>query len=1122
MPAARDRMALEPGGIWLAPAGARVTISGGRLRVRAAPEPAGERGTIDSFFVSLAEDQKDRAVGIIMEGVTHGDGTLGTTAIKELGGFTLAERSGAQDAEELHDQSPRTAAAIADFLGPVEEVAGRVLAHHLKRRRQQAAHSFEDMVAEAGPQLKKIATVLRNRTGHDFHGYKHNTFFRRVQRRMQVTQAETVEAYLDVLRTDAEEAQNLFNDLLIGVTHFFRDQKEFQALEREVIPRLFEGKGAGDQIRVWVLGCATGEEAYSLAILLREHMSRIDAVPHIQIFATDIDSRALTQARVGRYAASAVQELSPERLARWFVKEGNTYCIVKELREMCIFSQHNLIKDAPFSRLDLVSCRNLLIYLNAELQNRVIPLFHFALKPGGFLFLGNSENVSRHGKLFAPVDRRFRIFRQVETINRVLPQFPLSAATGVRPPMDAPVLPRPAFTNGSAVAKQAERLMERYAPAYLILDENHDVLHFSGRTGRYLDPPTGIATLNVFNLIHRDLRMDLRAALLRIETDGQPVRVNGLRVGQNGKTMFVTLTIEPLDGGPGHPRRHAVILQDGHVVSDEDEAHQFASARLSSAEDETVRRLEEELRITRERLQATIEELESTNEELKASNEEYQSVNEELQSSNEELETSKEELQSLNEELQTVNGELAHRVEELGRANSDLKNLLESTQIATVFLDNELRIKSFTPAITDIVHLIDSDVGRPIHHIAKKIAYDDLEGDARRVIRTLSTIERETASPQSGSRFLTRILPYRSVDNVIEGVVITFLDITPLSRAEQRLRESESRFRSVVEGIPQLVWRAVDGGQWTWSSPQWTQFTGQTEEASLGQGWLEAVHPDDRDTVREAWATAAETGKLEVDHRLWNADAGDWRSFRLRASPVRNDAGQPVEWFGTATDVDELLALQQRQEMLLHELQHRVRNILALVRSIATRTARTSETVEDYERELGGRITAMARTQNILTSAPGARLDLAELFTNELIAQGARIPGNVSVAGPHVTLSGKAAESLSLAIHELATNAAKYGALSSDQGRLTVSWQVADPETSPRLVISWVEEGVEVPPPKRRGFGSDLIEKVVPYEFNGTGRLDLGSEGLRCNIELPLSEDMQLDRSDRTDGDPPR
>jgi two-component system CheB/CheR fusion protein len=1095
----------EPGGIYLAAEAMKLTISDGVLRLRPAKEPAGERGTIDSFLVSLAEDARERSVGVVLSGV-GGDGTLGVTAIREGGGFSLAEKS-ADEADAEH--ALQSAPALADAVAPASELAGRIAAHLANARRQANARGFEEMVADAGPLLTRIATVLRNRTGHDFPGSQHNTFTRRVQRRMQVTQTPGIEAYLDYLRADPEEAQELFNDLIIGVTHFFRDGKEFEALEHEVIPKLFEGKQAGDHLRVWVLGCATGEEAYSIAILLRERMAKLDAVPHIQIFATDIDSRALAQARVGRYAASAVQEVSPDRLTRWFVKEGDTYCVVKELREMCIFSQHNLIKDAPFSRLDLISCRNLLIYLNADLQNRVIPLFHFALRPGGFLFLGNSENVSRHTKLFTPVDRRYRIFKQVQSSSRVLPDFPLTANADRRGNLEPAAVPRASFNTGAAVTKQAERIMERYAPAYLILDENHDVLHFSGRTGRFLDPPTGLASLNVYNLIHRDLRMDLRSALHQAETEQASVRVAGLRVGQNGKTIHVTLSVEPIDGGAGQPTHFAVILQDGHVAADE-EGEAAARNDGTQQSDEHVHRLEEELRVTRDRLQATIEELESTNEELKASNEEYQSVNEELQSSNEELETSKEELQSLNEELQTVNGELAHRVEELGRANSDLKNLLESTQIATVFLDNDLRITSFTPAMTEIVHLIESDIGRPLHHISRKIAYEDLEQDVRRVIRTLGTIERETLSPATNSRYLTRILPYRSINNVIEGAVVTFLDVTQLSRAEERLRDSEARLRAIVEGIPQLVWRATEGGHWTWSSPQWTEFTGQSEADSLKLGWLDMVDPEDRPKVRKAWEDAAVTGTLSVEHKLWNAREAGYRAVHLRASPVARDGNRPIEWAGTATDIHELLRLQEGQQLLLHELQHRVRNVLSVVRSVALRTSQSSDSVQAYAETLEGRINALARTQNVLTSAPGATIDLATVLREELKAQGGEIGRQLTVEGPPILLSGKAAETFTLLL-ELATNAAKYGALSEPGGHIEIEWTVEPRGKGGRahLVFRWIERGIEVQPPTRRGFGSELIENVVSYQFGGTGQLEYGSDGMRCVLELPISDELR-------------
>ncbi|MGO4833621.1 protein-glutamate O-methyltransferase CheR, partial [Rhizobiaceae sp. 2RAB30] len=478
--------------------------------------------------------------------------------------------------------------------------------------RVRVARDFDDLVEESAAQLTRIATVLRNQTGHDFHGYKRNTFLRRVQRRIQVTQTGTLDGYLEYLKAVPDEAQGLFNDLLIGVTHFFRDQKEFEFLEREIVPKLFEGKNAGDQLRVWVLGCATGEEAYSIAILLREHMARLDSVPHIQIFATDIDGRALAQARVGRYGEASIREVTPERLARWFVKEGDTYCVVKELREMCIFSQHNIIKDAPFSRLDLVSCRNLLIYLGSELQNRVIPLFHFSLRQGGYLFLGNSENVTRHSKLFAPVDRRFRIFRQQESLVRVLPDFPLTATADRRPAVEQGANFRAPGAGVAALTKQAERIMERYAPAYMIIDENYDVLHFSGRTGRYIDPPTGIASLNLLSLIHRDLRMDLRAALHKIESDKRPVHVTGLKVGHNGHSINVALTVEALETGAGYPTRYAVVLQDGHIVQDHDETGERKSSAGREIHHANVERLEAELQLTRDRLQATIEELEST------------------------------------------------------------------------------------------------------------------------------------------------------------------------------------------------------------------------------------------------------------------------------------------------------------------------------------------------------------------------------------------------------------------------------------------------------------------------------------------------------------------------------
>jgi two-component system CheB/CheR fusion protein len=970
---------IQGGHVYIAPPNAIVTVKNSRFRLRPTQQSNGERGAIDSFLISLAEDQGEQSVGVVLHG-TAGSGTLGVAAFKEHGGLTIAERGPEESAHDLAvSNSP---GALADFLLTPEEIPERIRLYgrHLARLREQKGN--DAMLAEVSASLDRVAAILLSRTGHDFHGYKRNTFLRRVQRRMQVVQRDTVDEYVELMRSNPEEVQSLFNDLLIGVTQFFRDAKEFEVLETQVIPKLFEGKGPSDQVRVWVLGCATGEEAYGLAILMREHMATLDAPPNVQIFATDIDGRALAAARAGRYPEAIAADMKPERLARWFVKEGNTYCIVKELREMCIFSAHNVIRDAPFSRLSLVSCRNLLIYLEAELQNRVIPLFHFALQPDGYLFLGNSENVTRHSKFFAPIDRRSRIFRRMETGTRILPDFPITAPG--RRPIEFPATARPRVSENS-LARRAERVAERHAPAYVITDEQFEVLHFSGRTGRYIDPTAGTASLDLLSLAHRDLRLDLRSALHKAREQNEPVETERVQVGLDGHRLLVDLVVEPVQDKPNGPRNFVVLFKDVVLRPEEDES----SASRSLVRDEHIQRLESELHISRERLQATIEELENTNEELKSSNEEYQSLNEELQAANEELETSKEELQSVNEELTTVNGELAHRVHELTRATSDLKNFLESTQIATLFLDNELRVMNFTPALTGIFHLVETDIGRPIAHIKSRMPFDDLQEDVRKVMRTLAGVERTIDDRATHHRYILRILPYRSTDNFIAGVVVTFVDVTPLTRA------------------------------------------------------------------------------------------------------------------------------QERQRVLLGELQHRVRNTLSVVRSIARRTAETSESVEDYAMHLDGRLSAFARTQSLVTRDPGAGIDLEYLVAEELLAYHAHDGEQANISGPRLRLQPRAAETLGLAVHELATNAVKHGALSQPSGRVDVSWHIMDGGEPPHLRLDWVERGgPTVSEPQRRGFGTELLERVLAFELKARTSLAYEPEGLRCAIELPLDARVRFTGGD--------
>lgn len=969
---------LQPGHIYIGGGTEIITVTDGHIASRPSKEPVEHRGTVDSMLISLAEHAHDRSVAVILAGLGS-DGTAGVTATKQYGGLSIAQSlNGEADAAEQGAASP---AGIVDLLLPLEQIPSQIALYlcGLETLGTPAEGEISEQVATV---LGQIAGTLRTVTGNDFHGYKRNTFLRRVQRRMQVLQTPTIEDYAATLRKNRDEVHNLFQDLLIGVTQFFRDPKEFDALEKE-LPTLFEGKGPTDQFRVWVLGCATGEEAYSIGILLAEHLQALDHAPAIQIFATDLDARALGAARAGRYSSAIADHVSPERLARWFVKEGDTYRVAKELREMCIFSPHNLIKDAPFSRIDLLSCRNLLIYLNTELQNRVIPIFHFSLRPGGLLFLGASENVTRHQKLFAPVDRRNRLFRKLETPTKVLPEFPL-VARGAPPDTHAARPPQAARPGGLAlsISRRADQVAERYGPAYVIIDTQHDVLHFSGRTGRFLEPVTGAASLNLLNLVHRDLRLDLRSALHRASEER--VRVEHLRVPlrENGNSQLANLFVEPIVDGKDLTAL-VVLFQDAGPVPETSRAGDH-----SGVSNEHVERLEAELRLTKERLQATIEELESTNEELKSSNEEYQSINEELQSSNEELETSKEELQSVNEELQTVNTELDIRVRDLARANSDLRNLLESTQIATIFLDNDLRVRSFTPTATELFHLLDTDIGRPIDHLGSRVDYPDLSEDVRKVLTKLGTMERDVSS-KDGRSYIARVLPYRSIDNFIAGAVITFVDVTSTVRAESALRESERRLRTI-----------------------------------------------------------------------------------------------------------------------LAELQHRVRNTLAVVKSITQRTAESSGSVDEMAAHLNGRLDAFARVQSAVTRNPDAGVVLRALVDDELLAHAAHEGNGLSVDGPDVSLRPKAAESISLALHELTTNAVKHGALANNNsGQIAIKWKLNGNGDGDELNFEWVETSGDgpIPKPERHGFGMELLTRILPYDLGANTSVEFRDDGLRFEMELQRS-----------------
>ena len=800
-----DGMVVQPNCVYIIAPNYDMAFLQGALHLLEPVAPRGQRLPIDYFFESLAADQRELAIAIVLSG-TGSDGTAGVRAVKDAGGMVMA-----QNPESCEfDGMPRSAIAtgLVDYQLPPAEMPKQLMAN--------IAHIFGKLPRSGQPAslktegaLKKIFVLLRAQTGHDFSQYKPSTIYRRIERRMAVHQLETIDVYVRYLQQTPPEVDALFGDLLIGVTNFFRDPEAFQVLEDQAIPKLFTGKPNGAAVRVWSAGCSTGEEAYSLAILLVERMEALKQSYTVQVFATDIDARAIATARAGVYPASIAADMSPERLARFFTLEpgGQAYRIHKGIRDLLVFSEQDLIKDPPFTKIDLISCRNLLIYLDANLQKRLIPLFHFALNPTGMLFLGTSEGIGDFESLFAVLDRKAKLYRRKEDL--------LGAQRSALSRFVAPVLATEASLPSRGANKDAfpatklplrelmEQALLRYvAPASALVHAGGDMVYLHGRTGMYLEPVAGEAGVqNILKMARDGLRPGLSTALHQAAATNQPSVAPNLRVKTNGHYTRVNVSVHPVaSAGPGAPDAtlYLVMLEDAPELAAALEAADGASAAATPEAQARIDALTLELRAKDEYLQSTHEALESSNEELKSSNEEMQSVNEELQSTNEELETSKEELQSVNEELATVNTELQTKVIDLSRANSDMNNLLAGTGIATVFVDLQLRILRFTPTATSIINLIASDVGRPVAHIVSNLmGYTNLVADARAVLATLIPKEAEVQT-LDGQWYTLRILPYRTLDNVIEGAVVTFVNITDAVKTREALYQAKEMARLAV------------------------------------------------------------------------------------------------------------------------------------------------------------------------------------------------------------------------------------------------------------------------------------------------------------------------------------
>jgi two-component system, chemotaxis family, CheB/CheR fusion protein len=894
----------------------------GSLVLENMPSERGRHVAVDLFFRTLADTHGPHSAAIVLSGA-DGDGAIGIKRIKERGGLTIAQDP--QEAE--HGGMPRSAIAtgMVDWVLPVADIAERL-------RNYFQLESVLKLPPEDGPQpagdhrppgtadeaaLRDVLTFLRTRTGRDFSYYKRATILRRIARRMQVNGIDDLPGYLACLRTRPGESGALLQDLLISVTNFFRDAECFGSLE-QIIPLLFAGKSSNDAVRVWVAACATGEEAYTVAMLLSEYARMMDMPPVIQIFATDLDEEAIQSAREGVYPPTIEADVSEERLRRFFVKEHRGYRVRRELREMVLFAQHDLLKDSPFSRLDLITCRNLLIYLNREAQSRVFETFHFALLPGGRLFLGSSESVEDGSPLFAVTDKKHRLYQQRPTprVGLPVPNGPGTLALALeaqQAAQDGPVIAGSAFDQAhlasSRVARPVEgrqtswgelhlRLLEHLAPPSILVDGEHDIVHLSPSAGRFLQYSGGEPSRNLLRAVHPSLRIELRAALFQAAQSRAATEVLGLPVEIGGETLNVKVQVTPAnDIGVD---MFLVVLQA--QVPQEGPAPSPARAEA----DPVARHLDREVERLKAHLRDTVEQYEASTEELKASNEELQAMNEELRSATEELETSREELQSINEELTTVNHELKSKVDELGHANSDMHNLMDATAIATVFLDRELRITRYTPSAVALFNLIPTDVGRPLTDLTTLLRYAELGEDAQRVLERLVPIEREVGQ-SDGSWFLARLLPYRTIEDRIAGVVLSFINITERKRAE----EVQLWLSAVVTASSDaIISFSLDGTILSWNAGA-ERIYGYTPDEAIGQPLtILSIQDQGNDQPRLIERVGMGQG-VEDFQTVRRRKDGSLMHVSITLSPIRDAGGRVMAGTAMVRDISASKAAEE-------------------------------------------------------------------------------------------------------------------------------------------------------------------------------------------------------------------
>ena len=1079
-----DTPTLKPNCIYVIAPDSELVIEGDEVKSRPFTEERWQRAPIDMFFRSIANGRGD-GMAVILTG-SGADGAEGAKAMKEAGGVIFVQ----DPAEAEFPPMPQNAIATgcADFVAPITGLIERIIdiAHS-----KEAVRSLD--VDDTANDLRKIIGFLHARTGHDFASYKRSTVRRRVLRRMQVCRLTSLPAYADYLRSNPEEAVDLFRDMLISVTQFFRDADAFVALQKKAIATVFDDLH-DDGIRIWVAGCATGEEAYSMAMLIMEEAEHRKLKVPVQIFATDLDEGALATAREGRYLRSIEDHMSAARLQRFFIADGACYRVRADIREMVLFASHSVLKDPPFLRLDIVSCRNLLIYLERSLQEKLLSIFHYALRPNRFLFLGSAETADVAQDLFTLVDREARLY---SARNKPVLSVPVLAQR-----FDSPAVHIGEASRGSTAAHVSsaalhEQALERMAPPSVLVDDRRQIAHLSPSAGRYVRHSGGVFSARLDYVVRPELRLDLGHALTRALEKGTPSLTLAVAVDFDGQRHRIAMNVVPiLDGERSAPQALVLFLDDGPDTSDD-------SGVEETARPDEFRRLYAEMKVVQEALATSRADHELAVQELRAANEELQSMNEEYRSTSEELETSKEELQSMNEELQTVNSELKSKLENISTAHNDLRNLTAATEIGTLFLDGDLHIRMFTPPVADLFNITEGDIGRSLTDFTHRLAYDGVERDVRKVLRELTPVEGEVLS-HTGQCFMMRVRPYRTFEERIEGVVISFVDISTWRETETQLNESERRYRTLFESLDQgfcVVELIHDSAgqpvdcRFIEVNPTFQRQTGLADPIGQTMRSLATGHEGQ---WQDAFARIARTWSPERFEAPWNDSIFDVYAFPFG----QEDKRQVGILFD---DITARKQAEHERELLTHELSHRVKNTLAVVQGLANQTSRQTASVEEFRKGFIGRLAALGKAHSLLLDTQWQSADLHKLVEMTLEAYDAGDRDMVTVEGPSLDLPPKHSLGLALILHELSCNAAKYGALSVPNGRLAVSWTLGNVGGKQGVHLHWQEiDGPPVKPPGKKGFGSRLIERACTYELEGAAELDFAPAGFSAHITFPI------------------